>query len=128
MKQHLEILQEAERYLGNVEKATQTMINQLKEGNIDNIFHMLGMLSKGIEWLLTAFKITEDIQIEKIDTSEVTDTVSTIVEGMENKDWMLLSDCLEYSFLEQVIEWKRMIRVTLDYYNMPSLEIEETIE
>lgn len=122
MEQNLERLQEAERYLGAVEQATHTMIEKLKSGDTEDIFHMLGMLSDGINWLLTIFKITEVTQVEEIDTSELTDTVATLVEGMENKDWMLLLDCLEYSFLDQVIEWKRIVRVTLDKYDVPSLE------
>lgn len=121
MEQNFERLQEAERYLGVMQDAVQTMIDDLKLEDTDNIFHMLGMLSEGIEWLLTVFELTKEIQVEEIDTSEINDTVATLVEGMENKDWMLLTDCLEYSLLEQVVEWKRLVRVTLDEYQIPSL-------
>lgn len=128
MEQYLEVLQEAERYLGNVEKATHTMIDKIKVDDTDDIFHMLSLLSEGLDWLLAVFKMTEEIQVEKIDTSELTDTVATLVEGMENKDWMLLADCLEYSFLDQVIEWKRIVHDTLNKYHIPSLIDQQDIE
>lgn len=122
MEQHLEVLQEAERYLGNVENAIDNMLKQLSGGKTDTIFHTLGLLSEGLDWLLAVFKMTENIQVEKIDTSELSDTVSTLVEGMENKDWALIEDCLEYSLLDQVIEWQRVVRVTLDQYHIVPLE------
>lgn len=125
MEQHLEVLQEAERYLGNVEHAIRTMIEKLKRGDTEDCFHKLGMLSEGVDWLLAVFKMTEETQVEKIDTSELTDTIATLVEGMEGKDWKLLSDCLEYSLLDQIIEWRRVVCITLNEYHIPKLENKE---
>lgn len=124
MEFNLERLQEAERYLGAVENAVYTMIEDLKAEKTEKTLDMLGMLSEGIEWLLTIFKLTEEIQIEKIETSEVVDTIATLLEGIEAKDWNLITDCLEYSLLVQVREWQRVVRITLDDYNIPSLENE----
>ena len=115
MENKLEALRQAKEYIENFIEVANSTIAAIQVGEDKNVYNVIAQMSEGIEWLLNIFKLTTDIQIQKINTNGVTNVIENIVQAIENKDFILLQDTMQYELIEQLLEWKREIAVTLDY-------------
>lgn len=117
MEKKIEILAEVFSYLERFDEVIDDQIHKIDEGNINSVYNIIGQMSEGIEWLLGAFKVTEDVQVQSINVEQINGIINNIVEALENNDMTLLKDTFEYELIEQIREWKNDVKTTLDYYN-----------
>lgn len=117
MDTYLEALQEAESYIERVYYEVNEMVEDIRVGKVSLYPSKLVMLSEGIEWLIEVFKLTEFIQIEKINKVDLRDFLKNMLEAMQNEDVMLVSDLLQFEFLEILQKWQQKIKINLKYYS-----------
>jgi hypothetical protein len=66
---------------------------------------------------IEAINVTKDIQINNIDTNEINDILNTLLEALENQDFVLISDLFEYEILSILERWKEMLAKTKEQIN-----------
>ncbi len=71
---------------------------------LDVVRDFLGMI--GV--LRDEFTMTEDAEFNTA-VEEITDLFTEMSEVMENEDWILLADLLEYEFVPVAAKWKKVI-------------------
>lgn len=117
MDNKVEALKDTLQYMEKVKAAAQTIIDYIDNGQSEKVFGILAQMSEGIEWLLSVFELTSDIQVQKIDTKNMHHIISNMVQGLENKDYILLRDTVEYEFIEQLQDWKSNVNIILECYS-----------
>ena len=115
MKEKLEILLEAFNYIERFDKVINEQIAKLEENDITDIYTIIEQMAEGIEWLLGVFKITEDIQLQKVEGQKINVVIKNIIDALENKDFILIKDTFEYELIPQLREWKDDLAVTLEH-------------
>ena len=86
MEQKLEALNEANNYIKRLSNGINETILCFRNKDFQNGYKMVGMITEGIEWLLDIFKLTEDIQVEKISVENLNDIWSEMIGAIESKD------------------------------------------
>lgn len=117
MEQQLEALSEASQYIERLGKGIYLASTHIKEDRIPESYKLIAQISEGLEWLQDILKLTQDIQYNEIDIHQVDDIISQLVEGMENEDWLLVSEVLEFELIEVILGWKEKADSSLKQHN-----------
>lgn len=117
MDTYLEALQEAECYIERAYYGINEMIEDIRIGKVSLCYSRLAMLSEGIEWLIDVFRLTEPIQIEKINKVDLSGFLETMLDAMQNEDVMLISDLLQFELLEVLRCWLKGLKTNLKSYS-----------
>ena len=102
LKGKMEMLDEALEYMDRVLSQIDGVCGNLrkKEG-----INLIAQISEGFTAILQIVEYTLDITEIKIDSENVKEFVSEIVEGMENGDFNLVADIIEYELKPLYEEW-----------------------
>lgn len=104
-----ELYDTAYDYIGRLIAGIGDAAGLLKEGNTDEAMKMMGNISEGLQWLTDAVRLTQDIQIDKIDVAEVNPFILELVSAFENRDFVLIGDLLEYEINPILEKWKGLM-------------------
>jgi vacuolar-type H+-ATPase subunit D/Vma8 len=67
----------------------------------------------GLSWVLEGITATSSVHKEKIDICEMNDYLNEMVNALENSDYVLLCDLLEYEILPSLKEYHEKIMLIL---------------
>lgn len=107
-----ETLENAYEYIPNVIAAIGNMAYNLQGGREDKAIPVCTNLFEGLKWLTDTFLLTKPFQVlrgREITTGEVYDINIQIEESLENRDYVLLGDLLQYELLPIVEKWNEEI-------------------
>ena len=102
--QSIEALETAVEYLDNISRALPSIIEDYREQNISTVSEKMINLSDGLRWLYDVAKLTKDYH--SLDEDEMLGCYTEIVDAMETKDYILISDHIEYELLPLVEGWR----------------------
>ncbi len=102
--QSVEALETAVEYLDNISRALPSIIEDYREQNISTVSEKMINLSDGLRWLYDVAKLTKDYH--SLDEDEMLGCYTEIVDAMEMKDYILISDLIEYELLPLVEGWR----------------------
>lgn len=105
--QSIEAMETAVEYLENINQSLPSIINEYRNQNICDVSEKMIELSDGLRWLYDVAKLTKDYH--SINEDEMLGCYAEIVDAMEMKDYLLLSDLLEYELLPLTENWKAML-------------------
>ncbi|MCX7748436.1 MAG: hypothetical protein N2645_16350 [Clostridia bacterium] len=112
----VEALESAYEYSEKVIDGIGGIVYNLHAGREDKALPVCIDLVDGIKWLGECFELTgpyQDAKGIKIDYSKLNEVTVQLVEALENKDYVLLGDLLEYEVVPVVQEWNDQIRQIL---------------
>lgn len=102
--QSIEALETAVEYLDNISRALPSIIEDFREENISKVSEKMISLSDGLRWLYDVAKLTKEYH--SLDEDEMLGCYTEIVDAMEMKDYILISDLIEYELLPLVEGWR----------------------
>lgn len=92
----IELLCNIREYIENVINAIEKMTdNFYKEENKEGC-NLIASISDGLEWIIKALKLTNDIINLNEVLDEMTERFSEVVEALENEDYILVADIFKY--------------------------------
>lgn len=86
------------------------MIDQLKNNQIEEMYRSLSQMTDETDWLIEAVARVQELLEEKIEIMEINHIISEIIMSIHNKDYILLTDLLQYELLELVTSWQQIIQ------------------
>lgn len=103
-----ELLNEIAQYFEKANNSIEFMINDIRTNN--NLNDLVDLL----EGLTYCFKGINLINIENINTSieDLKENISEILDGVENQDFNLIADILEYEIMEKVEDLNKVLKNT----------------
>jgi len=120
---------DALQYLDRVEAATPSLITSFQMNSGPESFEGLKQLYQGLYWLTvllaklkTKFQMNlDEVYIQGAQVSEhqqkFISVLKTLIEAHEKKDFVLISDLLEYEILPMVAVWREMFGIVSEKVN-----------
>lgn len=105
-----EVIGTAINYIDQIVIGIEGINEDFQGGREDRATNSMIQLIEGIQWLLQAIEGTRDIQgNDSIDVSGINPIFNQLVEALENTDYVLLGDLLEYEITPVMKEWKEKL-------------------
>ncbi|MCY6370413.1 hypothetical protein [Clostridium ganghwense] len=108
-----ELLKTAEEYLEKLIEKIKYSVELLQSGKEGLVFEYTTDIIEGLIGVIDAITLTKDIQKNIIDTSAINEHLIEINGCFESKDYILLSDLLEYEIVPILDEWRTKITENL---------------
>lgn len=95
----LEAIISADEYLYNLKKGVKNIVELIQEGKEQEGINLISQVADGIDWVASVVKLTKDIQKNEIEMEDINEHIETIIEALENEDYILISDLFNYEIL-----------------------------
>lgn len=110
MEQQLEAMKEASGYIIKLHNGVETTISYFRNNELEKAYHLLIQIIEGLGWVYDVIRLTQEAQVEKIDSNDLKLLSSEMVEAMENQDNDLLADLLEFELMSKLEVWDRQLK------------------
>lgn len=110
LKQQFETLQTANEYILKLEAGIVEGIEVFRHNEEGQGIEIIPYIIDGIEWLNDAMKLTVGIHKQEVNYDEVREKLVEIIDAVNNEDYILVGDLLEYEILPIIGQWKSIIR------------------
>lgn len=105
-----EVVESAIEYIDRVIIGIEGINEDFQRGREDRATNSIVQLIEGIQWLLHAIEGTRAIHGDiSIDIAGINPIFNQLVEALENADYVLLGDLLEYEIIPVVKEWQEKL-------------------
>lgn len=99
MEDKIEALKTADEYIDNIKNGIEDVVNKINSGNENNGVALIAQVADGIDWLAGILKLTSDVHKGRISIEDMNEKLGEIIEALENEDFVLTGDLLEYELL-----------------------------
>lgn len=103
--QQLELLDTAYEYMGRLLKGIEQITYYFDIGEYTKGNQLLSEFIEGYDWLLQALELTQTLHQHLISFNNIEEIVEPLLEAIENKDYVLIKDILQYEIKEQISVW-----------------------
>ncbi len=108
----LETTETAFTYIKKVIKAIEDCVEYYQTGQEKKAFDLTIQIIDAIKWITDAMNLTKEIHKENIDIGSINEHLIAIVDGFENKDYILVCDLLDYEIKPIIKEWMTKLMKT----------------
>jgi len=111
LKQMIEVINEGVEYINRVLPLVDDVCNKLRksEGIIN-----IAQISEGFMAIIKIVDYTKDITKIEFNGDVVADFISDMMEGMENGDYNLVADIIEYEIKPLYEQWEKAFSKVID--------------
>lgn len=102
-----DILISIDEYLLKLLNTMPNIVNAYRTADKDKIKIYTIPLIDGLQWINEALNLTKESHY--ISMSEIKDTLSELIDSIENNDSVLISDLLEFEVNNKLQNWKNKI-------------------
>lgn len=107
MEDKKEILSDVYEYLFKVNPQMQEIADDIRDGLISDD---LPDLIESLTYIKRAIELTKDIHEIGNDEYDFENYLNDIAEGLENKDYSLVADIIEYELIGMMKNWEEVIK------------------
>lgn len=100
-----EVIESIKAYLSRLIPGVENTVNLLRITGEDGVLEDLSDIFEGLEWLIEAVALTTDAVEEPLDISGVTAILPEMLDSLENTDYVVLADLLEYEIMPILVDW-----------------------
>jgi len=109
----IDTLKSADEYLGNLKNGISTMVTFFQMEEYEKACSYMVSVSKGLDWLIKAIALTQEVQKEKIEFEGLNDYFNQITEALENEDYTLVGDLFEYEITPILNDIHEKVKITV---------------
>lgn len=86
----------------------ERFVDSIENEQLNEALQLLSEIIEGMEWLIQATNLTDEIQKEKLDVNELNQNLVAMTEALENQDYMLLTDIVNYEIIAKLQNWHQL--------------------
>lgn len=109
----MEVIQTLVEYTGRLINGINEAVGAFHEGMEGKGMDLVVLIIDGLKWSMEAISLTLDVQVEPVDISEMVEPLNEMIEALENMDYVLIGDLLEYEILPKVEDWNQKLSLTI---------------
>lgn len=104
-----ELMIEYQQYIDKLPNGLQEIVKNIEDENYSMIANQIALFSEGLEWLYASkqYLLTENINT-KFSLDTINEHLGTLVEAMEKKDYIMMSDIIQYELIPYFEELKTL--------------------
>lgn len=109
----VDVLGQIRGYLDQLTEGCGGIGEQFQNGQTDQGQALLAEFLEGISWVSEAFAVTGSVQREhgvEVDLQELSDALGPAIDALENKDYGLIGEVLQYEVKPVLRTWSRELR------------------
>lgn len=99
INEQIEALQSANEYLYKLKDGIGTLVDFINNNEVNNAYETIPAIAEGLDWIIKVVTLTQESQKEEIVTSDINEHLDSIVEALENEDYILVGDLFNYEIL-----------------------------
>ncbi|WRS27173.1 hypothetical protein U6B65_12685 [Oscillospiraceae bacterium MB08-C2-2] len=104
-----EVLKEAQRYIAALIEGAAACAAHFEQEQDAKGMELLLQIIDGLEWLMSAVRLTRPLQSNPVDPDGAADVFGEIVEGLENQDYTLCGDLLKFELVPMLEAWQEQL-------------------
>ena len=108
-----EALNELNSYLARLNKGINDAVEYFRSEKEDEGIKLLIQIIEGLQWSMEVVFKTKPILEEygiNLDEGQLKELFKELISGLENKDYILIADLLEYEILELIRSWQEGLK------------------
>ena len=109
----LETIETLKEYLEALIQDVDAVSELFREDNISEGLKYTASIAQALQMVCEAVDKVNDILKEKVDLSAINNLAEEMVESLENEDYVLLGDLLEYEIISILEEIKEKVHDTI---------------
>lgn len=100
-----EAYETAKKYMSKLVGGIDLAVSYVHQNDEDRFIDIFMQIIDGMEWLNEALTLTKDIQEGELEPSELQEKLPDLLEALENKDYILIGDILDYEIKPIILKW-----------------------
>ncbi len=113
----LETTKTAQEYIDKLINGINQCAEDFQTGSEKRALDITLQIIDGMKWLTEAMSLTKEIHKEEVNIQDINLFLNNIIEGFENKDYILVSDILDYEIKPIISTWKQKLAKTNKFEN-----------
>ena len=108
----IEIMEESifemKKYLPKIIEASHAIVQKFQTSKEQQAIELFIYFSEGLEWLLQVADLTKQFQKSiniNLSSQKIHEILPEMIEGWNNKDYILISDLIEYEIIPIFEQW-----------------------
>lgn len=110
MNEKNEALKTADKYMDNLKKGIQSLVEKFQGGMENDALNLLPLVIDGLQWMAQAVTLTKDVQKGEINLFKFNSKLKEVVEAIENEDYILVGDLFEYEIIPILEDTHKVIK------------------
>ncbi|SHE47150.1 hypothetical protein SAMN02745195_00463 [Thermoanaerobacter uzonensis DSM 18761] len=100
-----ETMEESFKYIPKLIKGIDKEIEYINNGEYEEAISLLTNIIEGLDWSIQAITLTESLHGFNIDIYKTNENLNILLEAIENSDYQLISDILNYELKAILYEY-----------------------
>lgn len=100
-----ETIEEINIYLPKMIQGIEIFVEHVMQAREKEAQKLLANIFEGLEWIVQAVLLTREMQPENIKEQELVEKFPLLIDAYENKDFVLISDVLDYEIKPILEKW-----------------------
>lgn len=117
MELMLETTETAQKYIDKMINGINKCAEAFQTGDEKHALNLALQIIDGMKWLTEVMSLTKEIHKEEVRTESINEFLQNIVGGFENRDYILVSDILDYEIKPVLKMWKEKLIKTSEIGN-----------
>ncbi len=105
----LETLETLQDYTKKMIQGIDNFIKYISKGKEGDALQILSDIMLGLDWIVQAAVLTRPIQKEILNEQDLLKQIAELIDAYENKDFVLVSDILDYEIKPILEKWVNQI-------------------
>ena len=110
MNEKIEALKTADKYMYNLKKGIQSVVEKFQGGMENDALNLLPFVIDGLQWMAQVITLTKDVQKGEINLFKFNSKLKEVVEAIENEDYVLIGDLFEYEIIPMLEDTHKVIK------------------
>lgn len=99
MNEQIDALKSADQYMEKLKAGVSSIAEFINDNKISDAYELIPAVAEGLDWIMKIITLTSEVQKEQIVTSDINEQLDSIVEALENEDYILVGDLFNYEML-----------------------------
>lgn len=108
-----EALTTANEYLFNLRNGVEETVTLFEQEQYSKACNMVASIADGIEYIEKIISLTKNVLIKELDNNKLNNILNDIVKAIENEDFVLVGDLLNYEILPILQEIHNVIQESI---------------
>lgn len=114
----IEALQTADEYIERLQRGIEQVIEYYRDSKINEGSTLMIEIIDGLRWVVEVIELTQDIQVDKIDITDIKEVLKNIIDALDNQDNVFIADLFEYEVQGILQQYHQGIKATLQHNTM----------
>ena len=106
-----ETVEEINAYLPKMIQGIELFVEHVMQSKEIEAQKLLTNIFEGLEWIVQAVHLTREMQPENVQEQELVEKFPLLIDAYENKDFLLMSDVLDYEIKPVLEKWIHRIHL-----------------